>query len=92
LFLEFVALIVLRFKEPQLPRPFKIPGGIPVLVGLALAPTTVMVMALIANHGERFGPISTLTLGAFVILLGAGCYPFLLRKGRTGSRLVPDTQ
>ena len=28
LILEFVALVVLRLREPSLPRPFKIPGGI----------------------------------------------------------------
>ncbi len=31
LMLEFAALIALRIKEPDLPRPFKIPGGWPVI-------------------------------------------------------------
>ena len=25
--LEFVALVVLRIREPELPRPFRVPGG-----------------------------------------------------------------
>ncbi len=32
LLLEFVALVVLRLREPSLPRPFRIPGGIPAAV------------------------------------------------------------
>lgn len=38
LVLETLALIVLRVKEPDLPRPFKIPGGWPVLGLLFLLP------------------------------------------------------
>ena len=29
LILEFVALTALRIREPEMPRPFRMPGGIP---------------------------------------------------------------
>ncbi len=41
--LESAALIVLRVKEPQLPRPFKIPGGHPVLALVFLLPVSVAI-------------------------------------------------
>lgn len=68
LLLEFVALIALRVKEPQLLRPFKIPGGIPVLVGLTLGPMFVLGIALFQNHGEQARPLSTLTWGVLLVI------------------------
>jgi amino acid transporter len=44
--LQFVALIVLRVREPSLPRPFRIPGGAPSLLGLSLLPMGLLGMAL----------------------------------------------
>jgi amino acid transporter len=79
LLLEFVALIVLRFSEPGLERPFRIAGGLPVLVLLSVGPMFVLGVALADNHGERAGPLSTLTWGALVILLGVACYPLTRR-------------
>jgi amino acid transporter len=75
LVLEFLALIVLRQREPELPRPFRVPGG---LLGAALVgvgPTLLLIVALVKNRSEqldlgRFGTISTLALG--LVLMAAG--------------------
>ncbi|PSM32286.1 APC family permease [Haliangium sp. UPWRP_2] len=44
--LQFVALIVLRVREPSLPRPFRIPGGVLGLLGLAALPMGLLTLAL----------------------------------------------
>ncbi len=89
LLLEFVALIALRWKEPSLLRPFKIPGGIPVLLALMLGPMFVLGIALVENHGDRAGPFSTLTWGLLLILAGFATY-FITPTVRGKSRLQPD--
>ena len=38
LILEFVALIVLRIRRPELARPFRIPGGTRGAIAIAAAP------------------------------------------------------
>jgi len=50
--LQFVALIVLRIREPSLPRPFRIPGGIPGLLALALLPMGLLGLALWFGRGQ----------------------------------------
>jgi len=47
LFLEFVSLIVLRIKHPQMDRPFRIPLGTVGLCLILLLPTAVFLAALI---------------------------------------------
>ena len=67
---EFIALAVLRIREPQMVRPFKVPGGVPVAVLLGIGPTLVLILAFIKNRNEQLGSISALNLG--LILMAAG--------------------
>jgi hypothetical protein len=46
LFLEFVTLIVLRLRQPQAPRPFRIPMGVPGLCLMYILPLSVYCIAL----------------------------------------------
>jgi amino acid transporter len=48
LLLEFIALIVLRLREPDVPRPFKIPLNMPGLIGLTMFPVLCFVVAMAA--------------------------------------------
>ena len=41
LVLEFVALAVLRFREPELPRPFRVPGGLFGAIAIGIPPALV---------------------------------------------------
>jgi len=74
LILEFVALAVLRIREPQLLRPFKVPGGLPVALLLGVGPTVLLVMAFIKNRNEQLGAISSLNLGLLLMAAGVICY------------------
>jgi len=75
LVLEFLALIVLRFREPDLPRPFRVPGGMWGAVLVGVGPTALLLVALIRSRQERldlgrFGSFSALALG--LVLMAAG--------------------
>lgn len=70
LVLEFIALVRLRIREPQLPRPFTVPGGLPGVVLLGVGPTALLIIALVRNRSEHLGSISALNLG--LILMAAG--------------------
>lgn len=52
LVLEFAALIALRIKEPELPRPFRVPGGIAGCVAASVGPTLLIVLAVIESVHE----------------------------------------
>ena len=45
--LEFVALVVLRWKEPNLPRPFEVPGGKAGAIAVSVLPTALLLFAAI---------------------------------------------
>ncbi len=62
LLLEFVALIILRKKEPTLHRPFKIGGGWPMLIIICGIPTVLIIFAFFTFFSKNEGFISTLAL------------------------------
>jgi amino acid transporter len=67
LVLEFAALVALRLKEPSLPRPFRVPGGLAGAVAIAVPPAILIAIALWEGRHDRVGPVSALWLGALVI-------------------------
>jgi amino acid transporter len=79
LVLEFLALIVLRIREPKLLRPFRVPGGMFGAIAVGIGPTALLLIALIKNRGEqldlgRFGSISQLGFGLVLMALGVVYY------------------
>jgi amino acid transporter len=74
LVLEFVALLVLRGREPSLPRPFRIPGGFAVVVLTAVLPTMMVAVALYLARGERLAGVSALSISALVAVAGPAVY------------------
>jgi amino acid transporter len=74
LILEFLALIILRRKEPSMPRPFRIPGPdwLPILLGIG--PTALIVYALYASRNETVAGISAFTFAVSIALLGTPVY------------------
>jgi hypothetical protein len=72
--LEFVALVVLRLREPDLPRPFRVPGGTFVAASLGVGPVALMAFALARSADERVGPVPAVALGGAVMMLGPVVY------------------
>ena len=75
LILEFVALVVLRMSEPELARPFRVPGGTVGAVVIAAAPCLLLVLAAVMNRQEKIGGMGAATLAVAVAMLGLAVYP-----------------
>lgn len=85
LVLEFVALAVLRIREPEMARPFRVPGGLWGSILVGVGPTALLVIALVKNYHEhldlgRLGSVSTLAVG--LVLIAAGVVYYFV-AGRT---------
>jgi amino acid transporter len=74
LLLEFVALVVLRIKEPDLPRPFRVPGGLAGAVAIGIGPAVLIGIALVRNRTEQIAGFSSLAFAAALIALGPLVY------------------
>ncbi len=66
--LEFGALVALRIKEPNLHRPFRIPGGWPVLAFVTLAPIGTVAFGVMTQFHEQGSQM--LRLSAIGLLSG----------------------
>lgn len=74
LLLEFVALVVLRIREPKLARPFRA-GNLLVAGLLGVGPAALIAYALYASRDEKLtGSISALGFAIVVALLGPVLY------------------
>ena len=76
--LEFWALVALRVREPDLARPFRVPGGMAGAVALGVPPLALMIAAFARNRTERIGSTNELVIGIVVIAAGTALY-FLSR-------------
>ena len=75
--LEFLALVVLRIREPQLRRPFRVPGGMFGAVAVGLAPVLLLGFDLVRSESEQVWGMSSFALGAVVV--GAGVFAYALK-------------
>ena len=80
--LEFVALVVLRFKEPALPRPFRVPGPTWVAMALGAGPAALVIFALWAARAERVGPFPAAIFALGVAACGVPFYGLAKLGGR----------
>ena len=89
LLLEFVALAVLRIREPDLPRPFRVPGQLGAAIACGLGPAALIGFALYAARDERVGPIPALLFALIVAAAGPAVWivarGFRLRKRENDS-------
>jgi hypothetical protein len=76
--LEFWALVALRVREPELARPFRVPGGMAGAVAVGVPPLALMIAAFARNRTELVGSTNELVIGIGVIAAGVGLY-FLSR-------------
>jgi amino acid transporter len=73
LILEFVALAVLRFKEPDLPRPFRA-GNLFLACTLGVAPALLIAYVMYAARDERMAHMPALLFGLLIGLAGPVFY------------------
>jgi amino acid transporter len=76
--LEFWALVALRVREPELARPFRVPGGMAGAVAIGVPPLALMIAAVARNRTELVGSTNELVIGIAVIAAGVALY-FLSR-------------
>jgi amino acid transporter len=74
--LEFAALIWLRCREPDLPRPFRVPGGKLGAIAIGIAPILLLGFSVIRSEAETVLGMSSFAFG--VMLMGAGVLAYLL--------------
>ena len=72
--LEFWALVALRIREPGLPRPYRVPGGLSGAVAIGIPPLALMLLGFIRNQNERVGGTNELTVALGIMALGIVLY------------------
>ena len=74
LMLEFVALAVLRFREPELARPFRVPGGVLGAIAIGIPPMLLLGFSIIRSEHEQVWNMSSFAFGMILIAAGVVAY------------------
>jgi amino acid transporter len=74
--LEFAALIYLRIREPELPRPFRVPGGMFGAIAIGITPMLMLGFSIVRSEHESVLGMSSFAFG--VLLIGAGIVAYAL--------------
>ena len=72
--LEFAALVCLRIREPELPRPFRVPGGIVGAVAIGVTPMLMLLFSIFRSEHESILGMNALVFGALLIVTGFVAY------------------
>jgi hypothetical protein len=68
--------VAMRVREPDLARPFRVPGGMAGAVAIGIPPLALMIAAFVRNRTEVVGFTNELVIGIAVILTGVALYFF----------------
>src|SRR5438270_5490670 len=87
--LEFLALAVLRFREPELARPFRVPGGKFGAIAIGIPPMLLLGFSVLRAEHEQIWNMSSFAFG--MILIAAGFVVYVINHalkpaGWTGPR------
>jgi amino acid transporter len=74
--LEFVALICLRIREPELKRPFRVPGGLFGAIAVGIPPVLLLGFAILRSEHEVVLGMSSFVCG--LVVVGAGVVAYLI--------------
>jgi amino acid transporter len=74
LLLEFMALVVLRFREPELARPFRVPGGLFGAIAIGIPPMLLLGFSIIRSEHEQVWNMSSFAFGMILIAAGFVAY------------------
>ncbi len=89
LLLEFAALLALRVREPELPRPFRVPGGLAVALLVSAAPAALLAAAAWTARAEPAAlGLSAVEVAGLVVAGGLAWYLAASRSapGHTAGR------
>jgi amino acid transporter len=70
LMLEFVTLVALRIREPELKRGFRVPGGMPGAVLAGVFPLALLSLAMVESNHETVLGMNGLLFGVLIIMAG----------------------
>jgi len=74
LMLEFVTLVVLRIREPELRREFRVPGGLTGAISCGIFPMLLLSLAMVEGEHETVLGMNGLLFGALIIVTGFVVY------------------
>jgi amino acid transporter len=74
LMLEFVTLVVLRIREPELRREFRVPGGMMGAISCGIFPLLLLSLALVESNRETVLGMNGLLFGVLIIFAGFAVY------------------
>jgi amino acid transporter len=74
LMLEFVTLVVLRIKEPELKREFRVPGGMAGAITCGIFPLLLLLLAVVESNHETVLGMNGLLFGVLIMLTGFVVY------------------
>jgi len=70
LMLEFVTLVALRIREPELKRGFRVPGGLTGAISCGIFPLLLLSLAMVESNHETVLGLNGLVFGALIIMAG----------------------
>src|SRR6202521_980983 len=74
LILEFVTLVALRIREPELKRAFRVPGGLAGAIGCGIFPLLLLSLAMVESGQETVLGMNGLVFGVLIIASGFLAY------------------
>jgi amino acid transporter len=74
LVLEFAALVVLRIREPELARPFRVPGGWFGAIAIGIPPALLLGFSVLRSEHESVLGMSSFAFGMILIAAGGVAY------------------
>ena len=89
LMLEFVTLVALRIREPQLKREFRVPGGLTGAILAGVFPLALLLIAVFESESQTVLGMNGLIFGTLIMAAGFGVYA-ATRKLR--KRLLTDSR
>jgi len=90
LILEFAALVALRLREPALPRPYKVPGGLAGCILISLGPIPLMAAAFYQALGDA-GARKGLIFSGSAVVTGILVYPAASQMSSRRRRLMLES-
>jgi amino acid transporter len=70
LMLEFVTLVALRIREPELKREFRVPGGLTGAITCGIFPLLLLSLAMVESNHETVLGMNGLLFGVLIIMSG----------------------